>query len=78
MSTFAGRSGKGESRIPAPVAVSLPRPVGRMHRGAATERLVRAANENGGYDNISVILLEAVDAAAQRVRPGPTREFRLP
>jgi protein phosphatase len=46
--------------------------------GAATERLVRAANENGGYDNISVILLEAVDAAAQRVRPGPTREFRLP
>ena len=46
--------------------------------GAATERLVRTANENGGYDNISVILLEAVDAAAGRSRPGPTREYRLP
>ena len=45
---------------------------------AATEGLVRAANENGGHDNISVILLEAVDAAAQRSRPGPTREYRLP
>jgi len=44
----------------------------------ATERLVRAANENGGYDNISVILLEAVDASAPRARPGPTREFQLP
>jgi protein phosphatase len=44
----------------------------------ATERLVRTANENGGYDNISVILLEAVDPAAPRVRPGPTREFQLP
>ena len=44
----------------------------------ATERLVRTANENGGYDNISVILLEAVDAAALRSRPGPTREFQLP
>ena len=45
---------------------------------AATERLVRTANENGGYDNISVILLEAVDAAALRSRPGPTREYQLP
>jgi protein phosphatase len=45
--------------------------------GAATERLVRTANENGGYDNISVILLEAVDPAAVRSRPGPTREYRL-
>jgi serine/threonine protein phosphatase PrpC len=44
----------------------------------ATERLVRTAIRNGGYDNISVILLEAVDAAAQRSRPGPTREYRLP
>lgn len=44
----------------------------------ATERLVRTANENGGHDNISVILLEAVDAAALRARPGPTREYRLP
>ncbi len=44
----------------------------------ATERLVRTANENGGYDNISVILLEAVDAAALRSRPGPTREYQLP
>jgi hypothetical protein len=25
-----------------------------------------------------VILLEAVDAAALRKRPGPTREYRLP
>jgi protein phosphatase len=46
--------------------------------GAATEKLVRAANENGGYDNISVILLEAVDQAAARLRPGPTREYRFP
>ena len=44
----------------------------------ATEQLVRTANENGGYDNISVILLEAVDAATLRARPGPTREYRLP
>jgi protein phosphatase len=44
----------------------------------ATERLVRTANENGGYDNISAILLEAVDAAALRSRPGPTREYQLP
>jgi serine/threonine protein phosphatase PrpC len=44
----------------------------------ATERLVRTANENGGHDNISVILLEAVDAAALRARPGPTREYRIP
>ena len=46
--------------------------------GLATERLVRSANENGGYDNISVILLEAVDGAALRTRPGPTREYQLP
>ena len=46
--------------------------------GVATERLVRAANENGGYDNISVILLEAVDAATIRSRPGATREYQLP
>jgi len=46
--------------------------------GIATERLVRSANENGGYDNISVILLEAVDPAAARLRPGPTREYQLP
>jgi len=46
--------------------------------GLATERLVRSANENGGYDNISVILLEAVDQAAARLRPGPTREYRIP
>jgi protein phosphatase len=45
---------------------------------AATERLVRAANESGGYDNISVILLEAADAAALRSRPGPTREYEIP
>lgn len=44
----------------------------------ATERLVRTANENGGYDNISVILLEAVDAAGLRSRPSPTREYRQP
>jgi len=44
----------------------------------ATERLVRTANENGGYDNISVILLEVVDAAAGRKRPGPTREYQAP
>jgi len=44
----------------------------------ATERLVRTANENGGYDNISVILLEAVDAAALRSRPSPTREYQQP
>jgi PPM family protein phosphatase len=44
----------------------------------ATERLVRTANENGGYDNISVILLEAVDSAAFHSRPGPTREYQLP
>jgi protein phosphatase len=44
----------------------------------ATERMVRAANESGGYDNISVILLEAVDAAALRSRPGPTREYEIP
>ncbi|HUB79955.1 MAG TPA: PP2C family serine/threonine-protein phosphatase [Bryobacteraceae bacterium] len=43
----------------------------------ATERLVRAANENGGYDNISVVLLEVVDAAGRK-RPGPTREYRIP
>jgi serine/threonine protein phosphatase PrpC len=43
----------------------------------ATARLVRAANENGGYDNISVILLEAVDAAGLRSRPAPTREYQL-
>jgi serine/threonine protein phosphatase PrpC len=46
--------------------------------GAATERLVRTANENGGHDNISVILLEAVDAAAVRSKPAPTREYQLP
>jgi len=46
--------------------------------GEATARLVQAANENGGYDNISVILLEAVDAAATRSRPGPTREYQIP
>jgi protein phosphatase len=46
--------------------------------GAATERLVRAANERGGHDNISVILVEAVDTAAVRTRPSPTREYRLP
>jgi protein phosphatase len=46
--------------------------------GAATGRLVQASNENGGYDNISVILVEAVDASVPRVRPGPTREFQLP
>jgi protein phosphatase len=44
----------------------------------ATERLVRTANENGGYDNISVILLEAVDAKTLRSRPGPTREYQVP
>ena len=44
----------------------------------ASERLVRTANENGGHDNISVILLEAVDAAALRSKPAPTREYRLP
>jgi protein phosphatase len=44
----------------------------------ATESLVRAANENGGHDNISVILLEAVDAAALRAKPAPTREYQLP
>jgi len=44
----------------------------------ATESLVRAANENGGYDNISVILLEAVDASALRVKPAPTKEYQLP
>jgi serine/threonine protein phosphatase PrpC len=44
----------------------------------ATARLVRTANENGGYDNISVILLEAVDPAASRSRPAPTREYQLP
>ena len=42
----------------------------------ATESLVRAANENGGYDNISVILLEAVDASALRVKPAPTKEYQ--
>jgi len=41
----------------------------------ATERLVRAANENGGHDNISAILLEAVDAAGLRPRPAATREY---
>jgi protein phosphatase len=46
--------------------------------GMATERLVRSANENGGYDNISVILLEAVDQEAARLRPGATREYRIP
>jgi protein phosphatase len=46
--------------------------------GVATERLVRTANENGGYDNISVILLEAVDHSAARLRLSPTREYRLP
>jgi protein phosphatase len=46
--------------------------------GVATERLVRSANENGGYDNISVILLEAVDQTAARVLPGQTREYRFP
>jgi protein phosphatase len=44
----------------------------------ATEELVRTANLNGGYDNISVILLEAVDAVALRSRPGPTREYQIP
>jgi PPM family protein phosphatase len=51
---------------------------GSVDLGDATERLVRTANENGGYDNISVILLEAVDAAAFRPRPAPTREYRVP
>jgi serine/threonine protein phosphatase PrpC len=46
--------------------------------GEATARLVRTANENGGYDNISVILLEAVDSMGVRPRPGPTREYQLP
>ena len=46
--------------------------------GEATARLVQAANENGGYDNIAVVLLEAVDSAAVRSAPGPTREFQLP
>jgi protein phosphatase len=46
--------------------------------GAASARLVNAANSNGGYDNISVILLEAVDPAAVRPRPGPTREYQAP
>ena len=36
------------------------------------------ANENGGYDNISVILLEAVDASVKRPRPAPTREYERP
>jgi len=44
----------------------------------ATANLVRTANENGGHDNISVILLEAVDAEPLRSRPAPTREYRLP
>jgi protein phosphatase len=45
---------------------------------AATADLVRIANQNGGYDNISAILLEAVDAGPLRSRPAPTREYRLP
>jgi serine/threonine protein phosphatase PrpC len=49
---------------------------GRGDLGSATEQLVHAANRNGGYDNISVILLEAADAAAPRPRPSPTREYR--
>ena len=48
---------------------------GELH--IATERLVRAANENGGHDNISVVLLEVVDAALRK-RPGPTREYQVP
>ena len=44
--------------------------------GEATAKLVEAANAGGGYDNISVILLEAVDAAELRPRPSPTREYR--
>jgi protein phosphatase len=44
----------------------------------ATENLVRTANENGGHDNISVILLEAVEAEPSRSRPAPTREYRSP
>jgi len=51
---------------------------GHDELSVATERLVCTANESGGYDNISVILLEAVDAATLRARPGPTREYRLP
>ena len=46
--------------------------------GAASARLVNAANANGGYDNISVILLEAVDASTVRAHPSPTREYQLP
>jgi hypothetical protein len=49
-----------------------------MTQQIGTERPVCTANENGGYDNISVILLEAADAATLRARPGPTREYRLP
>jgi len=44
----------------------------------ATANLVRTANENGGHDNISVILLEAVDGEPLRSTPAPTREYRLP
>jgi PPM family protein phosphatase len=45
---------------------------------AATERLVSTANQNGGYDNLSVILLEAVDSAPGPPRPGATSEYQLP
>jgi hypothetical protein len=41
-------------------------------------RQIGQSNENGGYDNISIILLEAVDAAALRLRPSPTREYPQP
>ena len=46
--------------------------------GAATARLVNHANQSGGYDNISVILLEAVDSTSARPQPAPTREYQLP
>src|ERR1035437_6410614 len=48
--------------------------------GEASRRLVDSANERGGYDNISVILLEAGSAAdaAPRRAPNATREVQLP
>jgi len=52
---------------------------GNGEGGAAAEKLVETANKCGGHDNISVILLDAMDRAAPTRRPpAATREVQLP
>lgn len=47
----------------------------RVDLGAAAADLVAQANENGGNDNITVILARVVDDAPQASAPAPAREI---